>query len=133
MDKRDLMLNDCVRTKLNDSDNWHEDKVGLLDIENDEIEYEPVTITEERLTRHGFIKGVTNHAMTFDKTISKDDKWYYIGIVIPKGKEEEWRWDTIYVDIESPMNRVKLKGNIAVHELQNAMRVVGLKDFADNF
>lgn len=110
MKAHELMIGDWVRMRLSFGTQWYIDKVGVINPEN-ELEYEPIPLTEEMLKANGF---------EYDDL---DYEWYHDKFpALYKGENDFYK----YYD----GHEIHYK---FVHQLQHALRLFGLNDMADNF
>lgn len=108
----ELMINDWVRMKIPSGTQWYTEKVRCL-TPYDELEYQPIPLTEEILKANGFI-----HKDTMEE-------WWH------EEYNPEWgiRMSDFELTDEFKFGRAKIT---YVHELQHALRLCGLNELADN-
>ena len=99
----------------------------------------PIPLTPEILLKNGFeSKGEKFRHQEFDLTINPDtddEHWVHIKFH-PKNENCDYMWVTMYYIPSSRIDLCTIETKIvdcSVHQLQHALRLVGLSKIADNF
>lgn len=92
----------------------------------DERAIEPIPLTEEILKVNGWKKNDPNWPSTLRMSYKKEEHSFTLSCWMQKGK-----WD-MYIHASGDMELNRFHPSY-VHELQHALRMIGLNELADNF
>lgn len=127
MKASELMIGDWVRMRLSFGTQWYIDKVGVINPEN-EIEYEPIPLTEEILKANGF-KQEPDGAYTWYDNVHIPEQVY---VAVSLRRDGSAR----IIDVHNHRKQFftdSIPYGYSVHELQHALRLCGLNELAEKF
>ena len=104
---------------------WFDWSVGLGDIA-------PIPFTADIFEKNGFVKRTFNGTIIYSKSSYVDIDWYDVIVEIGKDAESIQRWDCVCIKIQKAGANLTLNNQSCFHELQHALRLVGLNEVADN-
>lgn len=97
-----------------------------------EFDWSPIPITEEIIAKNGFVRQDDLRAFSFIKNNPYGGHyWYEISIQARLSDEDEIMWDELFFKIQTCNASVNLASKRYIHDLQHALRLVGLKDVAN--
>lgn len=92
----------------------------------------PIPFSSEIFDINGFDRKTFNGTIIYSKHSSKDIDWYDIDVEIGKDSEGIQRWDCVCIKIRKAGANLTLYNQSCFHQLQHALRLVGLNNVADN-
>lgn len=141
MEAKQLMVGDFCHEWDNSHTEKHVVKVALIQKEgvvdrynvfheNDWIE--PIPFAEEIFKKNGFERHVFNGTIIYSKKSFVDIDWYDVAVEIGKDAEGKQMWDCACFKIQKAGANLTLHNQSCFHQLQHALRLVGLNGMADN-
>lgn len=136
MEAQELMVGDLCCEWNNDHTEKHVVKVAQIQKEGVRDRYnvfhendwiEPIPWTAESAKKNGFEK----YAEKTYRYFKADDKSYYTGFESVWYYEETSSFNIVKEEVNGFQNTIKIKKQY-YHELQHALRLVGLNELADN-
>lgn len=149
MKAKELMIDDYVSyidtfgnrkqgkvTDLHHNESWETIYVDFCD-QNPERKSKirrvrPIPLTEEILQKNEFKKHTFNGTIIYSKKSFVEIDWYDVDVEISKDAEGIQRWDCVCIKIQKAGANLTLYNQSCFHQLQHALRLVGLNEMADN-
>jgi len=103
---------------------WFDWSVGLAYIA-------PIPFSAKIFETNGFKRKTFNGTIIYSKN-NVDIDWYNIIVEISKDAEGIQRWDCVCIKIQKAGANLTLHNQSYFHQLQHALRLVGLNEVADN-
>lgn len=94
--------------------------------------FEPIPFTAEIFETNEFKRKTFNGTIIYSKHSSADIHWYDVIVEIGKDAEGIQRWDCVCIKIQKAGANLTLNNQSCFHQLQHALRLVGLNEVADN-
>lgn len=92
----------------------------------------PIPFAAEIFEKNGFKRNVFNGTIIYSKSSCVDIDWYDVIVKIGKDAEGIQRWDCVCLKIQKAGANLTLYNQSYFHQLQHALRLVGLGDIAEN-
>lgn len=102
---------------------WFDWSVGLEYIA-------PIPFSEEIFEKNRFERKVFNDTIIYSKNSYVDIDWYNVIVEIGKDAEGIQRWDCVCIKIQKAGANLTLHNQSYFHQLQHALRLVGLNEMA---
>lgn len=149
MEAKELMIRDCVSyidtfgkrrigkvTDLHHNESWETIYVDFCD-QNPEgkskiTSVRPIPFTEEIFEKNEFMRHTFNGTIIYSKKSFVGIDWYDVDVEISKDAEGIQRWDCVCIKIQKAGANLTLHNQSCFHQVQHALRLVGLNEMADN-
>lgn len=94
--------------------------------------FEPIPLAEEIFEKNEFERNTFNGTIIYSKRCYADIDWFDVIVEIGKDAEGIQMWDCVCIKIQKGGANLRLNNQSYFHQLQHALRFVGLGDIADN-
>lgn len=126
----DIMVSDIIRYA--DQEKPQKATIDTLHAIKEGAKVVGVDFTEEILKKMDFERHTFNGTIIYSKKSFVDIYWYDVDVEIGKDAEGIQRWDCVCIKIRKAGANLTLYNQSCFHQLQHALRLVGLNDVADN-
>jgi hypothetical protein len=95
-------------------------------------EVEQIPFSDELFEKNEFKRNIFNGTIIYSKKFFVDIDWYDVEVEIGKDAEGIQRWDCVCIKLPKAGANLTLYNQSCFHQLQHALRLVGLTEIADN-